>query len=125
MNTFQLRFVSAGLFLLLIFPSGLLLRHAGKPHNAILFNLHKLIGLGMFIFLAVTVYRIQQGAPLITLELSVCLLSGFLFLVTIVSGGLASLDRPIPAVISILHRLLPYLTALSITAAGFLLFYQR
>ncbi|RPJ18617.1 MAG: hypothetical protein EHM33_31710 [Chloroflexi bacterium] len=125
MNVFQLRFVSAGLFFLLILPSGLWLRHAGKPYGFILFNLHKLIGLGVFIFLAVNIYRMNQAAPLSTLELTAWIATGLFFVATIVSGGLVSIDKSWPAVVPILHKLLPYLTVLATTISLYLLFRQR
>ena len=130
MNIVQLRFVSTGLFLLLIFPSGLWLSSSGKPYSAILFNLHKLIGLALFIFLFVNIYRRNHAAPLSTMELTACFVAGLLFIATIVSGGLVSMDTPalaggaretMPVSIAILHKLLPYLTLLAMTVSLFLL----
>lgn len=121
MNIFQLRIVSAGLFFLFIVPSGLWLGHAGKPYSAILFNLHKWIALGVFILLMVNIYRMHQVAPLTPLQLAVCVITGLFFVSTIVSGGLVSIDRSMPAAIVILHRLLPYLTLLSTTTSLYLL----
>jgi hypothetical protein len=124
-NIFQLRFVNTGLFFLLILASGLWLRHSGKPYGAVLFNVHKLIGLGVFIFLVLNIRLISQGAPLSALELTACVVSGLLFIATIVSGGLASIDRPWPAFVPLLHKLLPYLTVLSTAGSLYLLFRQR
>lgn len=121
MNILQLRIVSAGLFLLLIVPSGLWLGHAGKPYSAMLFNLHKLIALGAFIFLMIHVYRMHQVNPLTPLQFTVCVLTALFFVSTIVSGGLVSVDRSIPAAVLMSHKLLPYLTLLSTTASLYLL----
>lgn len=121
MNVFELRVINAGLFFLLIFASGFWLQHSGKPYGAVLFNLHKLIGLGVLIFLAVNIYRIHQRAPLTALELSICVASGLLFVATIVSGGLVSVDRSWPAVVPLFHKILPYLTVLSTAGSLYLL----
>lgn len=121
MNIFALRFVNAGLFFLLIFASGFRLSHSGKPYGTVLFNLHKLIGLAVFIFLAVSMYRINRGTPLSGLELTACIISALFFIATIISGGLASIDKSWPAVIPLLHKLLPYLTLLSTTMSLYLL----
>jgi hypothetical protein len=125
MNPLQLRFVSAGLFFMLILPSGLWLSHAGKPYSAILFNAHKLIGFGLFVFLIINVYQVNQATPLSTLELTTCLIAGLFFLATIVTGGLVSVDKVMPAVVSLSHKLLPYLTVLSTIASLYLLLRQR
>lgn len=118
METFQLRFLSAGLFFLWIVPSGLWLKHAGKPYSVILFNLHKLIGLGVFVFLAINVYRMNQSASLTAVELTACVITGLLFIATIISGGLASIDKPI---LPVVHKILPYFTVLSTTLSLYLL----
>ena len=121
MNVFELRVSHAALFFLLIFASGFWLQHSGKPYGTVLFNLHKLIGLGVLIFLAVNIYRLNQRGPLSALELSLCVASGLLFLATIVSGGLVSVDQSWPAAVLLLHKILPYLTVLSTAGSLYLL----
>ena len=125
MNVFQIRFVSAGLLFLLILPSGLWLSHSGKPYNLILFNMHKLIGFGLFVFLAINVYRVNQAEPLNALEVTACLLAALFFVATIVTGGLVSLPKAMPAILSLSHRLLPYLTMLSAAISIYLLLRPR
>jgi hypothetical protein len=125
MNPLQLRFVSAGLFFLLILPSGLWLSHSGKPYSAILFNAHKLIGFGLFVFLAINVYRVNQATPLSALELTACLVAASFFLATIVTGGLVSIDKVMPTTVSLMHKLFPYLTVLSTVASLYLLLRQK
>jgi cytochrome b561 len=113
MNIFQLRFVNIGLFFLLIFSSGYWLHHSSKPYGAILFNAHKLIGFGLFVLLVIRVYQMNRTTPLSTPELIACVVAGLFFLATIVFGGLVSVDKSWPTVISLAHKLLPYLTLLS------------
>jgi hypothetical protein len=125
MTTLQLRFVSAGLFFLLILPLGLWLSHSGKPYNLALFNLHKLIGVGLFVFLAINVYRVNRATPLNTLQLTACLLAALFFAATIVTGGLVSLPKAMPGIVSLSHRLLPYLTVLSTAISIYLLLRPR
>ncbi|HSK89488.1 MAG TPA: hypothetical protein VK880_14090 [Anaerolineales bacterium] len=125
MNIFELRFVNIGLFFLLIFSSGYWLHHSGKPYGAVLFNAHKLICLAVFIFLIVNISRMNRGTPLSALEFTVCVVSGLLFVATIVSGGLVSIDKSWPTFVPILHKLLPYLTMLSTAVSLYLLFRQK
>ena len=125
MNILQLRFVSIGLFFLLLLPSGLWLSHSGKPYHLILFNIHKLIGFGLLVFLAINVYRVNQVTPLSPLQLTACLITGLFFIAAIVTGGLVSIPRAMPEVVSLSHRLLPYLTMLSAIISIYLLLKSR
>ncbi len=121
MNIFQLRFVNIGLFFLLIFSSGYWLHHSGKPYGAILFNVHKLIGFGLFVLLIIRIYQLNHTTPLSAVEWIVCAVAGLFFLATIVFGGLVSIDKPMPALVSLAHKLLPYLTLLSTAYSLYLL----
>jgi hypothetical protein len=125
MNPLHVRFVSAGLFFLLILPSGLWLSHAGKPYSALLFNAHKLIGFGLFVFLAINVYRLNQASPLSTLEFATCLIAALFFVATIVTGGLVSVAKAMPAMVTLAHKLLPYLTVLSTVISLYLVLRPR
>ncbi len=121
MNIFQLRFVNIGLFFLLIFASGYWLHHSGKPYGAVLFNLHKLIGFGLFVLFVIRIYQMNHAIPLSASELIACVVAGLFFIATIVFGGLVSIDKPWPAVVSLAHKLLPYLTVLSTALSLYLL----
>ncbi len=113
MNVQQMRFVGAGLFFLFIFGFGYWLSHSGKPFNVVIFTVHKLISLGAFVFLAVAVYQINQAAKLGGLEIALCAMTALLFVGTMATGGLVSVDKPMPGFVLILHRVTPYLTAAS------------
>ena len=125
MNALQLRFVSAGLFFLLILPSGLWLSHSGKPYSTLLFNAHKLIGFGLFVFLAINVYRVNQAAPLTALQLIACLIAALFFFAAIITGGLVSIGKVMPTAVSLMHKLFPYLTVLSTAASLYLLLWKK
>ncbi len=125
MNIFQLRFANIGLFFLLIFASGYWLHHSGKPYGAILFNVHKLIGFGLFVLLVVRIYQLNLTTPLSPLEWVPCGIAALFFIATIVFGGLVSVDKPWPAITSLAHKLLPYLTLLSTAFSLYLLLRQK
>jgi len=95
-----------GVFFVLIFASGFWLGRARRPYPGLRFNLHKLLGVGAAVYLAVTVVR---AAPLTSIQLGAALASAALFVADVVAGGLASLERPMPAVLGLAHKLLPYL----------------
>ena len=121
MSTPQLRAIEVGVVFLVIFLSGLWLNRTGKPFNGILLNVHKLIALGTGIFLIVIIYWIGQAGGLSTVEWAAVIVTGVLFLATGIFGGLASIDRPMPTAIVILHRVMPFLTALATALTLYLL----
>ncbi len=125
MNIFQLRFVNIGVFFLLIFSSGYWLHHSGKPYGAILFNLHKLIGFGLFVLLIIRVIQLNHTAPLSLIEWITLVVTALFFIATIVFGGLVSIDKPWPGVISLAHKIFPYLTLLSTGFSLYLLLGQK
>ena len=112
MGTTQLRLVGVGLSFLFIFLSGYWLSHSGKPYSGIILTIHKLISLAGVALLAVVMVQANRVARLLTIELAAGLVTGVLFLGTIATGGLLSIDKPKPAAVLTLHRITPYLTVL-------------
>jgi hypothetical protein len=113
MNTVQVKALSAGLLLLFIFLFGFWLSRSGKPYPVLIFTIHKLIAVAAVIYLGVTLYRIHQAAPLSSLQLVLTALTAVLFVATIVSGGLLSIEKPLPEIVLRLHQVTPYLTAVA------------
>jgi hypothetical protein len=121
MGTNQLRVVGAGLFFFFIFLTGIWLSRSGKPHSVIILTIHKLIGLAAGVFLVMTVYRIHQVAPLSPVEITAVVVTGLLFLGTVITGGLLSTGKPMPAAILTMHQITPFLTVLSTAVTLYLL----
>jgi hypothetical protein len=113
MNTVQIKALSAGLFLLFIFLFGFWLSRSGKPYPVLAFTIHKLIAVAAVIYLGATLYRIHQAAPLSSLQLILTALTALLYVATIVSGGLLSIDKPMPEIVLRLHQVTPYLTVVA------------
>jgi hypothetical protein len=125
MDTTKLRVIGAASFFLFIFLSGFWLSRSGKPYSAIIFNIHKLIGLAAGVFLVMTVYRIHQMAPLNPVEITAIVVTVLFFAATVAAGGLLSIDKPAPAVISMMHKLFPYLAVLSTAVTLYLLLSRK
>ena len=121
MGATELRIVGSGLFFLFIFLSGFWLSRSGKPYSVIILTIHKLIGLAAGVFLALTVYRIHQVAPLGPVEITAIVVTVLFFAGTVTAGGLLSVDKPMPAAISMMHKLFPYPTVLSSAVTLYLL----
>lgn len=125
MSTTQLRVVGTGLFFIFIFLSGYWLSRSGKPYSAIIFNIHKLIGLAAGVFLVTTVYQIHRVAPLGPAEIAAIVVTVLFFAGTVAAGGLLSIDKPMPAAISMMHKLLPYVAVLSTAVTLYLLLNRK
>ncbi len=121
MNTTLSQVAGISTLFLLIFLTGYRLNRSGKPYHAILFNFHKLVGLGGLVFWASLIYRTYQSAHFGPTAQATGLVAALLSIATIVTGGLVSLTKPAPATVAFLHKLLPYLTVLSCGATLFLL----
>ena len=130
MNTIPLTIIGTGLFFLFIFLSGFVLSRSGKPYGSFIFNVHKLIGLAAGIFLVVTVYGSIHAAPLHHVEITAIVATVLIFVVLVAAGGLLSIDatgglgsigRPVLTVISMVHKLFPYLAVLSTACTLYLL----
>jgi hypothetical protein len=120
MSANVLRVAGTGLFFLLIFLSGIWLSRSGKPYHMIILNVHKLISLAAVVFLVITTYRMHQAANLGAMGLTAGVVTGLLFVGTIITGGLLSTGKPMPGAILAMHRITPVLTVLSTAATLYL-----
>jgi len=111
--------IAAGCFALVVL-SGFVLRGSEKPYNTLVFTAHKLITVGVLVFLAVTVYRTYQDGDLGALALAVSVLTGLLFIGTIITGGALSIERSVAPIFSTLHQILPFGTILGAAATLYL-----
>lgn len=103
--------IAAACFALIVL-SGFVLRGSEKPYNVAVFTIHKLVAVGVLVFLAVTVYRTHRDGALGAGELTVSAITGLLFISTVVTGAALSLERSVAPVFSTLHQLLPVGTVL-------------
>ena len=113
--------VLAVLFFVFIFATGIWLSRSQRPFGGFRLNIHKLIALAAAVFVVITVRRASQVVALSVTETAVVVVTGLLFLATGVTGGLASIDKPVPRAITTLHHVLPHLTLLSSAATLYLL----
>jgi len=121
MSTIQLRVVGAGLFFIFIFLSGIWLSRSGKPLNGIALTSHKLISLATAVFLVMIIYQTNQLATLGATGLVAVVVTGLLFLGTVIAGGILSTGKPVPAAILRMHQITPFLTVLSTAMTLYLL----
>lgn len=118
------KFILVGVFLVFVVLTGLWLSRTGKPFNVILLTIHKLISLAGVVFLAVTLYRLNQTGAFTSLQLVLSGATILLFIALIVTGGLLSTAKVWPGVVLKIHQIVPTLVILS-TAANLYLLYGK
>jgi len=109
MNEVWLPVAGAASGFALVFGTGYWLALVGRPYGAALFAVHKLIGLGMLVYLGLSAYGFRSAAlgRGVWLVVAMAILA---FIVVIASGGVLSAVDPAPALASILHKVVPYIT---------------
>ena len=100
------------LFFLFLFLSGFWLSRKGKPYSALGGGFHKLTGVGLGVFLALTVYRRHQAVPLYGVEILMVVVTVLLFAGLVASGAILMTEKTIPS-LSFFHKIIPYLAVLS------------
>jgi hypothetical protein len=111
-----------GSLFLVIFISGLMLNRFGRPYNVLTMTFHKLISLATLYSLLETIYQTYMGAGLDNVGYALSALTGLLFIGSIITGGLVSIENQRTTLIEKMHRVLPALTvvlaALTLFLAG-------
>ncbi|MGD2026257.1 MAG: hypothetical protein PVI99_00455 [Anaerolineales bacterium] len=124
MNTLQPS-ITTGILFLFLFAFGFILSRTGKPYKTILFNVHKFIGLGLVVFLVVSLNRMHQAVPLTPAEITILVVTALLFAVTIVAGGLLDALESAPRALTTIHHWLPYITVISTAVSLYLVLHAR
>ncbi len=120
-----IEYISAGLFFLFIFLSGFWLNRAARPYSTLIITIHKLIALGLGIFLGWTVYQTHQAAPLTGTQVVLVAATILLFAVNVATGSLLSTNKAMPGAVSFLNKWIPYLTVIATAAMLYLLLYAN
>jgi hypothetical protein len=119
-NALTSRIIWMGVLFILVFLLGFWLYRSGRPINTVVLTIHKLIALGALILIGVTIYQVNQIAALDVATWIVVVITGILFITTIITGGLLSLEQPVTAV-SIVHKIGPFLTVAGVVVTLYLL----
>jgi hypothetical protein len=119
------KFIIAGVLFVLIILSGFWLSRTGRPLNTAILTVHKLLALGAGVYLAITIYRLHQAAPLGPLEMAVSLVTLAFFLALIATGGMLSAAKTVPALVQRAHQVIPFMVILSSAASMYLVLVRR
>lgn len=104
-----------------IIGTGFWMSSSGKPFNTAIFTLHKLISLAALAIMIVVTVKTSKASGLNGYALTGVIATGFLFLGTMVTGGMLSVDKVMPSIVLRLHQILPFVTTISSGLTLFLL----
>ena len=110
-------FILPGIIFLLTLAFGLLLSHAGKPYNGILFNIHKLIALGTVVLTVLRVTDFLKGAQTAILVIVLLCMAGICILALFISGALMSLGKRGYNFFLGIHKIAPIILAMAMALA--------
>lgn len=107
------RFVITAVFFLLVFLSGFWLSRTGRPLNASISAVHKLMGVAGGVFLIASVYQLNKVAPLDSVAWTSVVVTGLCFAAVVASGGVLSSKEPMPTTVLRMHQVAPVLAVVS------------
>ena len=106
---------------LLTLASGVWLSRSGKPLNAFILTIHKLIALASVILTGLAIYNLLRAAHGTGLGVALVVVTAVCALDLFVSGALLSLGRPVSKIFLTIHQITPMLAVLSAAGAIYLL----
>lgn len=107
--------------LLLSLAFGFWLSHKGKPYHPVLFNVHKLLALGVVILMGLQFVRYLRGVEGTLLFLLVLAGAALLVIALFTSGALMSADKYKYAILRAVHRLASATLVLALLGLFYLL----
>ena len=114
------KFLAPAILFLLTLAFGVWLSLAGKPYNAILFNIHKLIALAAVLVAAIQLYRLLKGTALPVLPIVLIVAAGLCVLALFFTGAMLSAGKlDYPAMLAI-HRTAIILVVIIIAGSAYL-----
>jgi hypothetical protein len=108
MESLFTKLISAGVLGIITLITGVLLSNAGRPLNAVLFNLHKIISVATVVLIIVFVIQLYKAGETKTmLEIGMIILTILFFIALVATGGMLSFEREWPAIVLKIHQVLP------------------
>jgi hypothetical protein len=101
----------------LILVTGFFLARTTPPYGTALLTVHKLIAVGVVVFVALRARQVHTASGLGAIAWTVLVTGAVAFLTMIGTGGaLSAMDNP-PSAVAAIHKIVPYLAvALTLTA---------
>jgi hypothetical protein len=114
-------FTAPGIVFLLTVASGVWLSRSGKPLNAAIFTVHKLIALGAVIAAAIQTYNVFKNVEIQAILIALIVLIGLCVVALFATGALMSMNKPESRALLTVHKVAPLLAIIAGAAAVYLL----
>jgi hypothetical protein len=121
MSAISTKFLLCGILFLVTVLTGVWLSRSGKPLNTLIVTLHKLIALGTVVYTIVTIYPLAQNVEIGPLGWGAVGISGLMVIALFASGALLSSGKPLQSAILTIHKIAPFLSAISTALILYLL----
>ena len=108
-------FISGTLFVLIIIM-GFVTQGMGRPLNAIVFTVHKVMALAFVVYMVTNVIDCLKNAQTNALMWTMIVVSGLLVIALFATGAMLSFEKPAAKAIHILHAILPIPLVISIVS---------
>lgn len=115
------RLIIAGVLFFFVLASGFWVSRSGRPYSVLILTIHKLIALGTLALLIVTVVQAQRAGGMAGAVWIASGIAGLLFIGTIATGGMLSMEATMPGFVRTLHRVTPYLTLVACAISLYLI----
>ena len=119
-----LKITGIGLLFVLMIFSGIWLTKTGKPYSPVLFNVHKFLSLAAFVLAGIQAYSLLKHVDAGSLEITLLILAGVLFILLFITGGLLHEDLKIYHLLRTVHRIAP-VVAIGLAVVGFYLLLKK
>ena len=113
-------FLYAALFVVIL-GAGYWLARLGKPYNVAIQTIHKLVGVGAFVYLVYSTIQLNKVAPLNCGQMGALIICSVFFISLIATGGMLATEKEFPGVVLKTHKVAPYLTVVSTGISLYLL----
>ena len=115
------RFTIPGILWFLTLSSGVWLSSGGKPYNGILFNVHKLIALGVVVVAVIQFVQVFKDTSPQAVGIALLVLGGVCAVALFATGALMSMGKLDYTVTLTIHRIASVVMVVAMAAVVFLL----
>jgi hypothetical protein len=113
MKAFELKIIINAILVLTTILSGIWLSRLERPLNTPVFTIHKIIAILTIILTAIIIYQLRKNVDLSNIDLILIIVTGLIFIIVFVTGGLLSFDKLENEVLQIVHKVTPLLLIIS------------
>jgi len=115
------KIILIGALFIIIIASGLWLSRMGRPLNTTVFSIHKIVSVGVFVWIVIMMYRFPKGLDLPQYYTIIFAVAGFSGFLVFISGVLLSFDKFENVFTTAIHKISAILLVISIAVSIYLL----